>query len=177
MPTIIINDDVPRYTQRPFPPYRYLPFRKNPHPRNDPAGHSYALEEEYLPHFSPDDWASCEPYLYGIDLFNHEYWWEAHDALEVVWLAAGQKSTVCGLYVQGLIQLAGAQLKRFLDEPRGAWSLTRSASEKLALVEGIYLGIDTGQVITDAQRCLNENRGEFPWIKLHFSCAAENRGE
>jgi hypothetical protein len=172
MPPGFTSDAVPRYTQRPLPPYRYLPFRndpRRPHPRNDPAGHSYSQEEDYLPHFASDDWATCEPYLFGIDLFNHGYWWEAHDALETVWLAAGQKSTVCGLFIQGLIQLAGAQLKRFMDEPRGASSLTGSGSVKLALVEGIYLGIVTEQLIADAQRCLRENRGEYPRIILHFS--------
>jgi len=166
---------LPRYTRRPFPPYRYLPFQNDPahpHPRNDPAGHSYLQEEEYLPHFAPDDWATCEPYLYGIDLFNYGYWWEAHEALETVWLAAGQKSTVCGLFIQGLIQLAGAQLKRFLDEPRGASSLTRSGCEKLSLVAGPYLGIDVVQLINDAQRCLGENRGEYPRIILHTSGAS-----
>jgi hypothetical protein len=172
MPPGSTLDAVPRYTQRPFPPYRYLPFRndpRHPHPRNHPAGHSYAQEEDYLPHFGPDDWATCEPYLFGIDLFNHGYWWEAHDALEAVWLAAGQKSTVCGLFIQGLIQLAGAQLKRFMDEPRGASSLTGSGSAKLALVEGIYLGIVAEQLIADARRCLREDRGEYPRIILNFS--------
>lgn len=161
-----------RYTQRPFPSYRYLPFQtgpSHPHPRTDPAGHSYHEEEDYLPHFAPDDWCSCEPYLYGIDLFNHGYWWEAHEALETVWLAAGQKSTVCGLFVQGLIQLAGAQLKRFIAVPLGAQSLTKSGTEKLLLVEGIYLGIKVQELIAEVKSCLREDRGEFPRIELYFT--------
>ena len=105
----------------------------------DPNGHSYNDDEDYLPSFTSADWPTCEPYLYGIDLFNHGYWWEAHEALETVWLAAGQKSTLCGTFLQGLIQLAGAQLKRFIDEPRGAQSLTRSAVKKLSLIDGIFL--------------------------------------
>lgn len=160
-----------RYSQRPFPPYRYLPFqtdKPHPHPRTDPAGHSYNEEEDYLPKFSPDDWRTCEPYLYGIDLFNHGYWWEAHEALETVWLAAGQKSTRCGKFLQGLIQLAGAQLKRFIDEPLGAQSLTKSGIEKLLLVEGVYLGIEIASFVADVTRCLHENRGEFPRITLCF---------
>ena len=119
---IFSRSDLPRYSQRPFPPYRFLPFRSGaplPHPRNDPAGHSYGQDEECLPGFTPADWSTCEPYLYGIDLFNHGYWWEAHEALETVWLAAG-RATRCGRFVQGLIQLAGAQLKRFVGEERGA---------------------------------------------------------
>lgn len=172
MEPIFNKPDLPRYSQRPFPPYRYLPFQTNdplPHPRTDPAGHSFNEEEDYLPHFSPDDWRTCEPYLYGIDLFNDGYWWEAHEALETVWLAAGQKSTQCGKFVQGLIQLAGAQLKRFIDESRGAQSLTKSGVEKLSLVEGVYLGIVVAPFIDEVERCLREDHGEFPRIELHFS--------
>jgi len=163
--------DLQRYTRQPFPAYRYRPFQSGPaqpHPRNHPEGHAFAEEEAYLPHFSPDDWACCELYLYGIDLFNHGYWWEAHEALETVWHAAGQRSTVCGKFVQGLIQLAGAQLKRFSNEPGGAQSLTGAGCEKLALVKGIYLGIAVQALIEDAQRCLQEDCGVFPRIDLHF---------
>jgi hypothetical protein len=167
---IFADPDLPRYTYRSFPPYRYLPFQGSasyPHPRNDPAGHSYAADEEYLPHFTADDWTTCEPYLYGIDLFNHGYWWEAHEALETVWHAAG-KLTVCGRFVQGLIQIAGAQLKRFIGDPHGAGSLTQAGISKFAQVEEIYLGIAVAQLIAEAQRCLREDRGEYPRIVLHF---------
>lgn len=161
--------ELPRYSQRPFPPYRYLPFQTGgscPHPRTDPNGHSYNDDEDYLPSFSSADWRTCEPYLYGIDLFNQGYWWEAHEAFETVWIAAGQRSTQCGKFLQGLIQLAGAQLKRFIAETRGAQSLTRSAVEKLSLVEGLYLGIEVEELITEAERCLSEDCGEFPRIEL-----------
>ncbi len=160
--------ELPRYSQRPFPPYRYLPFTSLPHPRNDPDGHSYHEDEDYVPHFSATDWTDCEPYLYGIDLFNRGYWWEAHEALETVWLAAGQKSTVCGKFVQGLIQLAGAQLKRYIGDPRGAQKLTGAACEKLVVVEGFYLGIEVAALVDEAQRCLLENRDEYPSVMLHF---------
>lgn len=168
--------DLPRYTQRPLPPYRYLPHRSGettPHPRNDPDGHSYHQAEEYLPSFSPEDWSSCDLYLYGIDLFNYGYWWEAHEALETVWLAAGQRDTLCGRFVQGLIQLAGAQLKRFMAEMRGAKSLTAAGGEKLAQAQGIYLGIAIAPFLAEAERCLHENRGEFPRIELHFQVDTE----
>lgn len=171
MQPIFSKPGVPRYTQHPFPPYRYLPLRAGaslPHPRNDPAGHSYDREEDYLPHFTPGDWSSCEPYLYGIDLFNHSYWWEAHEALETVWHAAGT-ATLCGRFVQGLIQLAGAQLKRFIGESRGAQSLTAAALTRLAPAGEFYLGIEVASLMDEAQRCLHEDRGEFPQIELKIA--------
>jgi predicted metal-dependent hydrolase len=171
MEPIFTKPDLARYSERPFPPYRYLPFQggaTHPHPRKDPGGHSYNQEEEFLIHFEPEDWPSCELYLYGVDLFNHGYWWEAHEAHEAVWIAAGQKSTACGQFVQGLIQLAGAQLKRFINEPKGAQSLTKAGVEKLSQVKGIYLGIEVAPFIAEVERCLRENRGEYPRIELHF---------
>lgn len=161
----------PRYSQHPFPPYRFLPFRNDPtrpHPRNDPAGHSFHTQEEFLPSFDPDDWRNCEPYLYGIDLFNHGYFWEAHEAWEAVWLAAGQQATLPGRIVQGLIQLAAAQLKRVIDNPRGARRLTDAGCAKLSEVDGVYFGIHLPRFVRDARRCLEEERGEFPQIELRF---------
>ena len=171
MEPIFTNPQLSRYTQTPFPSYRYLPFQTEiPHPRNDPAGHSYGLEDDYLPNFDPDDWRDCEPYLYGVDLFNHGYWWEAHEAWETVWLAAG-RDTPHGNFVQGLIQLAGAQLKRFTGVSRGAQMLTETGIAKLLLVDsnaGFYLGIEVMSFIDELKHCLREDCGEFPRIELHF---------
>ena len=70
--------------------------------------------------------------------------------------------------MQGLIQLAGAQLKRFMTEMRGAESLTVAGVEKIAEVEGVYLGIKVASLVAEAERCLREDRGEFPRIELYF---------
>ncbi len=159
---------LPRYTQEPLPPYRYLPFRPGmPHPTRDPEGHSYGKEEEYLATFTGADWCTCQPYLYGVDLFNAGYWWEAHEAWEPVWLAAGRETEV-GHFIQGLILLAAAQLKRFMAEERGAQLLTESALSHLSLVADVYLGIKVEPLCKTAERCLQEGRGEYPSIRLHF---------
>lgn len=166
----------PRYTRRPLPPYRYLPFqgdRGRPHPRNDPGGHAYHADEDYLPHFAPADWPTCEPYLYGVDLFNYGYYWEAHEAWETVWLAAGGRDTRCGVFVQGLIQLAAAQLKRVSGSVGAAASLTTAARQKLAQEEGIYLGVEVSALLAEAQRCLDEEGDDFPKIQLRFPARGE----
>lgn len=178
MPPSLTASAPPRYSRRPFPPYRFLPGSRDPgpHPRTDPAGHAYGDEDEYLAGFGPDDWAQCEPYLYGVDLFNHGYWWEAHEAWEAVWLAAGQRATRCGSFVQGLIQLAGAQLKRCVDERAGAESLTAAAGARLLQADGVYLGVDAPALVEEARRCLREDRGEYPRIVLRFACRAGGSG-
>ena len=54
---------------RDFPPYAYLPGR-DPHPTRDPEGHSYGEEETPPPYMAPEEWASNEEYLFGVDLYN-----------------------------------------------------------------------------------------------------------
>jgi len=132
----------PRYTDLPFPPYRFVPG-KSPHPTRDPEGHSYNKHPEQLASFDPEDWRSCEEYLYGIDLFNHGFWWEAHEALETVWVAAGRR-TEAGLFVQGLIQIAVAHLK-WLQEFHGpAKRMALAGLDKMRRINGTYLGIEVG---------------------------------
>lgn len=157
--------EIARYTQIPFPAYRYIPFQGMPHPRNDPDGHSYNQEEDYLADFDSNDWATCTPYLYGFDLFNYGYWWEAHEAWEAVWLAAGRK-TETGIFVQGLIQIAAGQLKRFMDEERGAELLTSDGATKLETFTGIFMGIDAADLAARARATLECDQDTVLTIRL-----------
>ncbi|PLY04095.1 MAG: hypothetical protein C0622_03335 [Desulfuromonas sp.] len=160
--------NIQRYTDEPFPSYRYLPFRGDmPHPRNDPEGHSYGKEEDYLESFAPDDWPTCHPYLYGVDLFNYGYWWEAHDAWEAVWLAAG-RDTQAGLFIQGLIQIAAGQLKRVLRDPAGIRVLTQSGLEKLSVAEGTFLGINIEEFKVSVLGSMVTKDADAPTIHLEF---------
>jgi len=159
----------PRYSTRSFPAYAYLPFQPGepqPHPKRHPQGHSYGKPNPLLPPLTTENWRECETYLYGIDLFNHGYWWESHEALEAVWKAAGYSENDCGLFLQGLIQLAAAQLKRRIDQHVGARKLTSEGLEKMERVSGIFLGIDVATLAADARRCLSEDRGDYPLIRL-----------
>ena len=131
---------LPRYSGRPFPPYRFVPGR-SPHPTRDPKGHSYNKHPEQLAAFDAEQWHSCETYLHGIDLFNHGFWWEAHEALEAVWVAAGRR-TDTGLFVQGLIQIAVAHLKWFQGFHATATRMAAEGLEKMRRFNGIYLGIE-----------------------------------
>ncbi|MEE8055283.1 MAG: DUF309 domain-containing protein [Gammaproteobacteria bacterium] len=129
-----------RYTDRPLPRYRFVPGRA-PHPTRDKDGHSYNKPPVQLAPFDPEEWAACEEYLYGVDLFNHGYWWEAHEALEAVWMAAGRR-TESGLFIQGLIQIAAAHLKRFQGFHDVAIRMSEQGLEKMKQINGYFLGID-----------------------------------
>jgi hypothetical protein len=95
--------------EREFPPYAYVPGRA-PHPIVDPAGHSYGRSITCADAPEPSDWRDCTEYLYGIDLFNHGYYWEAHETWEAAWVAAGRRGPVAD-YLKGLIKLAAAGVK------------------------------------------------------------------
>jgi hypothetical protein len=130
----------PRYSTRPFPSYRFLPG-KSPHPRRNPLGHSYDQPEPKLLAFPPEEWQRAEDYLYGIDLYNFAYWWECHEVFEGLWHAVGHHS-VQGNFFQALIQLAAANLKRFLGNEQAAQKLARSGLARLQNLPQLYMGID-----------------------------------
>ncbi len=137
--------DLPRLVpDRPFPPYAFLPGR-DPHPPRHPEGHSYGEEEE-LPGWLPaEDWRANGDYLHGIDLYNHGYLWEAHEAWEGLWHQAKHDPHQAD-HLQGLIQCAAAALKVRMGQPRGLVALAALGTERLERVASgaspTYMGLD-----------------------------------
>ncbi|MER9560156.1 DUF309 domain-containing protein [Mesorhizobium sp. M0323] len=86
-----------------LPTYAYLPG-KHPHPVRDPLGHSYRNDPVTVPLAEA---LGSDVFRWGIDLFNHGYYWEAHEAWESLWHAA-KRSTQHRLFFKGLILLAAA---------------------------------------------------------------------
>jgi predicted metal-dependent hydrolase len=116
----------PRLTELPLPPYAFVPGRF-PHPHSDPAGHRFGVD---LPPAQPiiaDRWQDCDRYLLAFDLFNHGYYWEAHEAWEAVWNAVGRHGPVA-LLLKALIQLAvvGVKLRQGMPDS-AAWHAGRAA--------------------------------------------------
>lgn len=147
----LIAAAAPRYSNQPFPPYRYRPGR-HPHPTADPRGHSFVPPG--APHHEvdcpdPDDWAASPEYLFACDLYNHAYWWEAHETWEALWQRT-DKSALQGRFLQGLIQAAACHLKRLVGPPAGFerlrethLRLLRSAAAELDPARGyIYMGLN-----------------------------------
>jgi predicted metal-dependent hydrolase len=121
---------VPRFApELPFPAYAFVPGR-SPHPTSDPHGHSYGRSPAIPDSFDPQQWNLCQPYLYGIDLFNHGYYWEAHELWEGLWHASGRRGPTADLF-KALIALAAAGVKVRTGTPAGVVSHARRASELL----------------------------------------------
>lgn len=136
-----------RYSSRPLPPYRHIPG-KTPHPTRDRDGHSYGEEPGPLPDLNREDWRTCEHYLYGIDLFNAGYWWEAHEVLEGLWHAAGIGTSVAHV-LQAIIQCAAAHLKTATDRPVGARRLFEHAHNHVMWRRERQLGLDLIGMLAD----------------------------
>ena len=93
----------------PLPPYSYVPGGKYPHPVRDPSGHSHGARP--IAHDAELQLGPRSPlYLRGIDLFNHGFYWEAHESWEALWIASGRQGIQAD-FLKGLIKLAAAGVK------------------------------------------------------------------
>jgi predicted metal-dependent hydrolase len=148
---------IPRWApDQPFPAYAYVPGRF-PHPLSDPQGHSFGAKPQRPDPPDPDQWRLCQPYLYGIDLFNHGYYWEAHEVWEGLWHACG-RSGQTGQFLKGLIKLAAAGVKVREGIPQGvqnharkAAELLRQTADEVGTEDSRYLGLRLGDLIRFAQ--------------------------
>jgi hypothetical protein len=153
-----MSDDRPRYTTRPFPPYSYVPGQ-TPHPVSDPAGHMFGQEFPAPPPLDPENWRESQTYLYGIDLFNHGYYWEAHETWESLWHAAGRKGVVAD-FLKGLIKLAAAGVKMRAGNADGVDRHLKRASEMLCSVpqaRQVFCGLDIPSLV---RMCHTDGNGK-----------------
>lgn len=156
------SNDLPRYSELPLPPYSYVPG-VGPHPVSDPAGHMHGVVHDVPPALDPWHWGQSPQFLFGIDLFNQGYYWEAHEAWESLWHAAGRQGTAAA-WLKCLIKLAAAGVKAREGNPRGvqrhaerALQLLSEVRDALARQRGDsppdrYCGIELSQIETAAKR-------------------------
>lgn len=164
MELTFIDPDIPRYSDRPLPEYRHLPF-KNPHPFLDTNGHSFNEKLQVPDSFGPENWQLNADYLYSIDLFNHGFWWEAHERLKNLCIGAGKESQT-GFFIQGLIQVSAALLKLSMEEAEAADILAKLGIENLQQEETTYLGIEVTTLIREVQESLRAEIIKYPGIRL-----------
>jgi uncharacterized protein len=129
---------------RAFPSYAYLPGR-DPHPTRDPRGHSHGHVAESARYLESDRWRENEEYLFGVDLYNDGFLWEAHEAWENLWHLAKQDPDQAG-FLQGLIQCSAASLKIPMQQPGGLARLAEMGTGRLEAVARNsgprYMGLD-----------------------------------
>jgi len=152
-----MNDPAPtrpaRFTDDAFPPYRYVPGQA-PHPFAHEGGWGYGSERPVPPYHAPEHWQQSRAYLFGCDLFNADYWWEAHETWEELWHVAKPRDARWDHLLKGLIQLAACSLNRERAVHGGAKRLLQSACTTLQRAHtpnGPNFGLDLPALITQAQ--------------------------
>ena len=142
-----------------FPPYSYVP-RMFPHPSRDEGGHSVGVVEGTVAPLVPDRWRDCPEYLHGLELFNHGYYWEAHEAWEGVWHAVGREGEI-GDFLKALIKLAAAGVKAREGNEKG---VRRAALRALELFghfdQSSFCGLDLKGLMSQATS-VAERASEF----------------
>ncbi len=157
---------------RPLPPYTFVPGR-SPHPSSDPAGHSFGHTPETPDALTAQTWPTNRTYLYGIDLFNNGFYWEAHETWEALWHRAGRKGTTAD-FLKALIQLAAAGVKHLDDTPRGVASHGRRAAElfrSLGTETDLIFGLSV-KALTDLADALG--RDSWPESPTQLELKAES---
>ena len=147
----------------------------------DPGGHSYDPNPSLRRHadWRVEEWRTLDDWLWGVDLFNAFFFWEAHEAWEGLW-AAKPRDTDPALLLQGLIQIAAALLKVHLRSLAGARSLAESGTDKLNSITTRapqLLGLDLARALSDFQNYFHPLEEEslpqldtsVPW--LHLACS------
>jgi hypothetical protein len=122
-----------------LPPYTYVPGGPWPHPNRakEAGGDGDPQPQEDVP--------GSPLFRRGVELFDAGYYWEAHEAWEVLWHAAGRRGPTADV-LRGLIKLAAAGIKvRERREP-GVRTHARRAAECFAAARrqgGVHqLGLD-----------------------------------
>jgi predicted metal-dependent hydrolase len=122
-----------RYAESfPLPPYRHVPGRTR-HPVSDPGGHAFVGVSFTEPPIDLDRWADSAAYCYAIDLFNHGFYWEAHEVWEGLWRDLGRVGLGAD-FLKGLIKLAAALVKAREGRREGVRRHARRAGQLFAAV-------------------------------------------
>lgn len=119
----------------------------------------------YVPSLFPRPEASFEgstpqqSIRYGVDLFNHGFYWEAHEAWESAWIAHGRAGEQADL-LKGLIHLAACGVKARQGSLHG---VQVHAEKAIALLESVCedLEVTSLRSLTECVKKVRETPSRF----------------
>lgn len=160
----------PRYSSRSLPPYPFVPG-ETPRPSRDSGGDPRDETPRGGASWRLEEWRELEPWLWAIDLFNHGYWWECHEALEALWLAAG-RTTRHARFVQSLVHLSAA----CLNDRRGHVEASRRQAARA--VRGLrasralgsrLMGVDPAELAESVVRAFSSGESTPAGLRIQLA--------
>ena len=125
-------DQMKRHTEIAFPETRYVPgVTERPTLPKVDAKEKANVHEKLV---------SDERFLYAVDLFNHEYFWECHVYFEELWHEQTKDSDL-HLYLKSLIALASFYLKKKMDKDESSskhLELAKNLAGKISSVDRFF---------------------------------------
>ncbi len=107
----------------------------------------------------------------GIDFFNREYFFEAHDALEELWMEA-REQTQRDLF-HGLVNIATGFYHYRMGNRKGMQSQLQKGMDKLSQVPARCFGVNVEKLLQDVQPYIQKEylQAAFaePLPKIEFS--------
>lgn len=151
-------------------PPRYLPQRSLPERAFIPGrGSKPELDTQPARYLAAERWRENEAYLWGTDLYNHGFAWEAHEAWEGLWRAA-KHDEAQATFLQGLIQCTAARVKASMDDAEAAERVLARGLARLSRVRDQlgdgYMGLSLARYL--AEHASSGERAAYPklWLKL-----------
>jgi len=115
--------------------------------------------------FEPASWWTCGDFLHGIDLWNRRFFWEAHEAWEEPWRAAGRDTPV-GRVLQGLILLAACAVKHELGADGPARRLAARGARLVREARAPQPGFDAPAFAAAVEAWVSAARAAPPLLRL-----------
>ncbi|MFK5977420.1 MAG: DUF309 domain-containing protein [Rhizobiaceae bacterium] len=106
-----------------FPTYAHIPG-SNPRHREDLFDE---IRASVTSEMTVSDLSKTKAWRTGLDLYEHSFFWEAHEVLEAVWIRCPPNS-VERYFVQTIIQITNARLKLNMNKPKAAGRIFDRAS-------------------------------------------------
>jgi len=153
-----------------LPEKRFLPGQGPGKSRKSFHGWKFPECPAFLPITS---WEENAFYLYGIDLFNHGYFWEAHEVWGESFRAARGLDKTQMLYFQSLVQIAAAFLHLLGKNRKAAQATSQKAVNKLqkiiACQGNILMGNDLDKFKNHTIKQIQDPSRAFSNIALSFN--------
>jgi hypothetical protein len=110
----------------------------------------------------------------GIDFFNREYFFEAHDALEELWMEAREQ--VQRDLFHGLVNIATGFYHYRMGNRKGMQSQLQKGVDKLSQVPPRCFGVNVGKLLRDVQSYIQQEYAQLsfpePLPKIEFGAEA-----